>query len=771
MGKRSILILRWLTMLIAVFFGGLFLGWMLGYKKQKNIPTDVTIEKVMKDKFGLAMDRKEIAVVNMDAGVFIDGVQTYFSQSMLSFPDEDFLMTGIEDARRGMSSGKYASYIVVPATFSESIESINKTPSRVVLDYQISSGLDGNTKAEIVERIADFSAGLNENITYTYVSSIFKEFHTAQDNTLTVMKNNQNTHLRLSDVNPQNLLDRVEVPDKIFVELIPVDSDYVEEFYKVNIEVAEKIKDDVANTLTKQMEQYTNIRGSRDILSDEVQFFLSQVEDIDVLRDEDGNLVHQYGMEQLHEIARRYDEEEQLRHETIRMELENRAVLNQEILNTRLEQIQLASEQRMDAEIIRIKTEVQNYLDIELIRIQEGNADAVRDNLMDIRNELERILATPSNATPSNAIQNDDVEIDSTDLNLFSNNMVSVENAWINATPSDATPSNATPSDAILINEMRGNVNSLLEHVIQLIQRGILKSAVEADAADRDEETQIWLEILPPLFTLEHPNRESITLFETAQDQQMITRIDELFEVPIEDIRHSMQTNVLNVMEAKWEKDSRRLQSDMKSLFRKAEEYYESFEKIVALSESDSNISDKYLSESKNGVRQAQNSLEKSVREYEKQVYDIERISNENIDNYETAIQTSNKNTEDALEDVFKTLVTESEKSNKENTGLLNEFSTQLLYSRNGSLPNKATYQQISAPVAPMRITDKIDVVEKKAIHAYEVPNWMAWICFGSLMIFLITLIEKRVKLNSTASRERGKTKKEDKKRHSTRDI
>ena len=90
---------------------------------------------------------KGIAVVNFDEGVEnSDGKQVFFAKSIIDFPNENFFYTTYEDASNGLESGKYAGMIVVPATFSKNVESLNTVLEKSDIKYCISDKISDTGK-------------------------------------------------------------------------------------------------------------------------------------------------------------------------------------------------------------------------------------------------------------------------------------------------------------------------------------------------------------------------------------------------------------------------------------------------------------------------------------------------------------------------------------------------------------------------------------------------------------------------------------------------
>ena len=100
----------------------------------------------------------DIAVVNLDEGVNLKDKKTYYAGKIITLPNEHFHMTGLDDARNGLKSGEYGAYIVIPATFSKSVESINNDPEKATIKYTINADNNDASLASIVNDINSFAA-------------------------------------------------------------------------------------------------------------------------------------------------------------------------------------------------------------------------------------------------------------------------------------------------------------------------------------------------------------------------------------------------------------------------------------------------------------------------------------------------------------------------------------------------------------------------------------------------------------------------------------
>ena len=166
-----------------------------------------------------------IAVVNMDNGVRVGNEQVNYASQLMSFPNDHFLVTGLTDAKAGIENGTYAAYVVIPETFSESVTSIENDPRKVILVYQYNNKLDEEAEIQAVNDINAFIALLNSNIAYMYMDAIMAEFHRIQDDSSTILANDNMELELLASVNAEKLIAVAEPVEEIHVnnEIQPVE--------------------------------------------------------------------------------------------------------------------------------------------------------------------------------------------------------------------------------------------------------------------------------------------------------------------------------------------------------------------------------------------------------------------------------------------------------------------------------------------------------------------------------------------------------------------
>ncbi|MCL2573950.1 MAG: hypothetical protein FWE34_05280 [Defluviitaleaceae bacterium] len=131
-----------------------------------------------------------IAVINADTGSIVDGERQNFSAAIIETLGEDFVLVSPAMAYTGLSTGMYGAVITFPSHVSERVLSFNtQNPEQVRLEFQINPNLPEQDFIETHTRIMDLQMAINTTIAYTYVSSIFYQFHAAQDEIGNIFQN------------------------------------------------------------------------------------------------------------------------------------------------------------------------------------------------------------------------------------------------------------------------------------------------------------------------------------------------------------------------------------------------------------------------------------------------------------------------------------------------------------------------------------------------------------------------------------------------------
>jgi len=141
-----------------------------------------------------------IAVINSDTGIIVDNERQNFSAAIIDTLGDDFVLVSPAMAHTGLASGQYGAIVTFPANVSERILSFNAdSPEQVRLEFQVNPNLLEHDFIETYSRIMDLQMSINTTLAYTYVSSIFGQFHAAQDQIANIFQNDL-AHLEALDI-------------------------------------------------------------------------------------------------------------------------------------------------------------------------------------------------------------------------------------------------------------------------------------------------------------------------------------------------------------------------------------------------------------------------------------------------------------------------------------------------------------------------------------------------------------------------------------------
>ena len=152
------------------------------------------------------MQSKRIAVVNQDLGVEYKGKHVNFSQVIIDSIIKNCVTVSKEGGEAGLVSGTYGIMIVFPSNFSDFITKINDyTPQKVKLKYSVNPNLSQQDTIEVIANLLGIESNINDTLSYMYISSVFDELHSAQNNVGTVLTND------IEDMEALNAIERMNM--------------------------------------------------------------------------------------------------------------------------------------------------------------------------------------------------------------------------------------------------------------------------------------------------------------------------------------------------------------------------------------------------------------------------------------------------------------------------------------------------------------------------------------------------------------------------------
>ena len=249
-----------------------------------------------------------IAVVNADSGITIDGKLTNYAEELMAFPDVNFTVTGLNDAREGIASDKYAAYILIPSDFSDSVNSINAEPRKAQVTYELNTNLREDVQIKVVNDIHNFMLNLSTNISYIFVDAILREVHAVQDDSSSILANDVSDMESICGINTDDLIEDVEYEaleeGTTEIEYLDLSDDF-----KTMSDLSDGIYLTYETDMQAAEDALVAITDTASTLTPAVQAAGAALEAVDILTDSEGNQVHKAGMDKLDSYAQDFVQE------------------------------------------------------------------------------------------------------------------------------------------------------------------------------------------------------------------------------------------------------------------------------------------------------------------------------------------------------------------------------------------------------------------------------------------------------------------------------
>ena len=626
---------------VCMLCSGIVLGSIANTEIPQNSSTANNYQIIESDKSYKVVSTKDIAVVNLDDGVKLKGKKAYYAGKIITLPNEHFNMTGLDDARNGLKSGKYGAYIVIPATFSKAIESINNDPQKATIKYTVNADNNDASLASIVNDINSFASVVSENITFIYVSAILDEYHRAQDNTKVILRNDSIDLDNINSISPESLLGRYENVKENNIDFKPSDID----LDKYNIE-NENIVDSFSMELREAKEEnernFDNIKREGEEVRTGTDSFGRFFESLTPLRDNSGNSVYSHGLTNIERLLSGHNDR---LNSSFNMFDEIFKRQNEQTKNTLQEEanVHLASES--NALRSRINLEISSIIENSYRRIFEQEYQNIQRSGMELmRRYIENVIMH-------------ELVMDTEEREYLLSKL-------------------ATASDAI----MRENINT-----------ATMSNAINS-----------MTDNIAPTFNITmNPfvgSNTYLTGLNTAADTDFNT-IKTALNFPIEELNDAFRNDIEDVIDNSVSNMSAEINDKIRDFNDVQRRYIDLLDDYNPYT----HLNDSYMSRAANELERSTGMVLSEFRDKqtddEKKVYDIMRLSDENIRMYDESIGKAYDTTMKNVIDVVNELRSKKESTKSENSELMNDFSDKLSYTRLGSIGNKDAYNFISSPV------------------------------------------------------------------------
>ena len=686
---------------ISVFSIGVFCGTKLNKDNQERV-----IEEINKSS--------DIALINLDEGVEIEGKKLYYAQNLLSTQGENLKFTSLNDAKIGLENGTYAAYILIPSTFSASIESINEKPVKVELEYELSDKLAPESKAGIVKDIEDFKLKLSNDISYMYVSAVMDEFHNAQDNSKLVLDNDKKELESMSLIKVRDVISHIDFPEIEFVEFVRNRLE-IEPIVSSNLELIDAMKNSLLEKIQLGKDDYESVSKDKGLLDEGSKDFLNILGGLDIESDDNGEPVYQSGIDKLATQVNNYNA--QL--------IDNRAWIVSELASNS-NATRSSSQEYVDNSLSNIKNSWQNNIDTAL---REANQNIERlvtqalENLLAIQeriyDELDLYVRDEFQAAHEYYKQEAKREVESYKENLINE---LIEEGYIDDDETDpiyAIIASSSNADIRIATYSNAESFSLRNAQVDFIDRNNFNSPMlnaSADFQDTDLERRDSLFDIPDISYL--LGEANIVLPENQGSWYagFIEGLERMYTISTVDIEKTVKDDVVGAIKSKTSAKYADLKDVISKLNKSFDDYQNSLYQFDPFARIDVRILEQSAKSINANVRDIAGKSAEYASEQSEEVAKVREKESERTKALRENMDTANKSTEDLVGKTLDGLKDARQSNTDTNKTLLEDFNNKLSYTKVGSIANKEVFEFISAPVQSSEI---------KNVRQYNFKNFI----------------------------------------------
>lgn len=686
---------------ISVFSIGVFCGTKLNKDNQERV-----IEEINKSS--------DIALINLDEGVEIEGKKLYYAQKLLSTQGENLKFTSLNDAKIGLENGTYAAYILIPSTFSASIESINEKPVKVELEYELSDKLALESKAGIVKDIEDFKLKLSNDISYMYVSAVMDEFHNAQDNSKLVLDNDKKELESMSLIKVRDVISHIDFPEIEFVEFVRNRLE-IEPIVSSNLELIDAMKNSLLEKIQLGKDDYESVSKDKGLLDEGSKDFLNILGGLDIESDENGEPVYQSGIDKLATQVNNYNS--QL--------IDNRAWIVSELASNS-NATRSSSQEYVDNSLSNIKNSWQNNIDTAL---REANQNIERlvtqalENLLAIQeriyDELDLYVRDEFQAAHEYYKQEAKREVE-----IYKENLINelIEEGYIDDDETDpiyAIIASSSNADIRIATYSNAESFSLRNAQVDFIDRNNFNSpmlSASADFQDTDLERRDSLFDIPDISYLLGEANIVLPENQGALYAGFIEGLERMYTISTVDIEKTVKDDVVGAIKSKTSAKYADLKDVISKLNKSFDDYQNSLYQFDPFARIDVRILEQSAKSINSNVRDIAGKSAEYASEQSEEVAKIREKESERTKALRENMDTANKSTEDLVGKTLDGLKDARQSNTDTNKTLLEDFNNKLSYTKVGSIANKEVFEFISAPVQSSEI---------KNVRQYNFKNFI----------------------------------------------
>lgn len=712
---------------IVFIIGGLFLGYKQGIKASNRI----------KENDSKPVDVKTIAIVNLDEGIVKDEKTINYANELIDYTNENLVSTSLEDARNGVEEGNYAAYVIIPATFSKNINSINETPVESKIQYALHTNLTSQAGMVAMSNIYMLIESLNNNVSYMYVDSILNEFHVAQNSVEEVMGNGKLVNDAINNIGPDDINANVDLPSGEKMEYSPDSIDF-RGYLQKNSELISEITQEYSNGYTKGGKEKENLTLAANTLEEKISSTNSKLQSVDIELDEEGNYVYDTELKTLSDSLNNYNEQLSSSVQTIgdtikdtSDELDKYETQLNEINTCYLDTVGKYNSNLSD-NLVLLNTELTagHYV----LNVSPDDLKYVDKDGVEVAGGL--VVDYPNNTSEKYILVADDGKIKLETLYGLLDDLIA------NSGVKYVSKSN------IAITDGQGIQKKIEEKILTFDKEEIYKKNDEGEYEKQTDSISSMID---------NVNQEFTTL-KTSLDS---FKESEISGINTETIVEDVKGNVVN----KLSENAKNITSTITGEYEKEAETLTDFNNSLLAYDPFAYIDQKTIQQKYSDLETSTSGLESAIQSKDSNdmegMNDIYTKYNENIlalrKSIDSAVDSSNQTVEAGLNSAKNVLTS----SNDRNEELLGAFVKKLPYTRNGSLGNYRIYKYIVDPCESQNTTKEVKEIkeikeneivvnhENSVMEGYIVYVILIPIGVGIALAIALTAIYRKRKKNN----------------------
>ena len=664
---------------IAFISGSLVLGYKLG----------VTAVNTQENTQYKPVDTKTIAIVNLDEGISKEGKTVNYANELIDYSNENLVSESLENARSGVESGKYAAYVIIPAAFSENVNSINGQPVKSEIKYELHTNLTSEAGLTVMSNIYLLIDDLNNNVSYMYVDSILNEFHTAQDDVEEIWNNGKAVSEAVDNIAAEDISAKVKLPSEKKMDYSPASVDYGE-YLKKNSDLIADIDKEYSNGYSKSTKEKEALDEAADTLKKDISATNNKLKSVNVELDSEGNCVYD---RELTGLSKRLTD-----------------------FNTELN----SAVSKITTSVSDIGTNLEGYA-LQMETLDGHYLDTLDKYNKDLADSLSCVSADISSGNYIFKLQRNDIKrsktagtvVDSVEVS-YSEEQTEVYTLVDDDGNLDVDKLYGLLEDMVEKNRVgyktASGIDILDNSAIEENLNGKI-SPIDRNKAYSKDETGTYKELENSLSSEIGQIKDGLNELKVKTDEFESSAVA---GIDTESIVGNVKEEVIN----KLSENAQSVSNSISSEYEKESATLSEFSNQLGLYDPNSYINRAAIQQKNSELNANTSALGTVIGN--KDALDMEAMNDiymkygENImmfkDSINSAVDSSNSTVEAGLKDAKDTL----SKNNDRNEILLDSFSKKLLYTRNGSLGNYKLYQFIVNPCQGLNVAGNSDVLSEQ---------------------------------------------------------